>query len=100
MELVIERNGSAMHVHPAGNLDRRGTDEFRPTLAKLTGEPFRELTIDFQKVDFIGSSGLALLMEVSRKLDTRGKKLVVTNLSVEVRELFQILNLGKVLSIR
>lgn len=87
-----------MEIH--GDLDRQGVETMRSMLTPLLEQNhYSKLFLDFHEVNYIGSSALAFLMEIARSCTLQGRKLIIANVSPEVKELFQILNLGKILSV-
>lgn len=83
----------------SGDLDRGNSDRFIHSIQSLLTENSRELVLDFQQVDFIGSSALNVITAVSRNLSLRGRRLRVLNLSEKNRVLFYSLSLEKVVLI-
>jgi len=71
-----------------------------PDLRKLfEKDQKKKIVIDFEKVTYIDSSGLATLVEVLKKTKTRGGALGLASLSDKVKSLFEITKLDKLFSI-
>lgn len=59
----------------------------------------KKIVIDFEKVTYIDSSGLATLVEVLKKTKTQGGLLGLAGMSDKVKSLFEITKLDKLFSI-
>lgn len=71
-----------------------------PELRKLfEKEQKKKIVIDFEKVSYIDSSGLATLVEVLKKTRTQGGSLGLAGMSDKVKSLFEITKLDKLFSI-
>jgi anti-sigma B factor antagonist len=71
-----------------------------PDLRKLfEKEQKKKIVIDFEKVTYIDSSGLATLVEVLKKTKTQGGTLGLAAMSDKVKSLFEITKLDKLFSI-
>lgn len=71
-----------------------------PELRKLFEKDLKKkIVIDFEKVTYIDSSGLATLVEVLKKTRTQGGLLGLAGMSDKVKSLFEITKLDKLFSI-
>ncbi|MCB0992314.1 MAG: STAS domain-containing protein [Acidimicrobiales bacterium] len=52
-----------------------------------------DVVLDLSNIEFIDSSGLRAIVVAHRRLDTAGKRLVLTKPSASVRRLFEITSL-------
>ncbi|OIO38752.1 MAG: hypothetical protein AUJ72_01930 [Candidatus Omnitrophica bacterium CG1_02_46_14] len=69
-------------------------------LRKLFEKEFKKkMVIDFEKVSYIDSSGLATLVEVLKRTKTQGGSLGLAAMSDKVKSLFEITKLDKLFSI-
>jgi anti-sigma B factor antagonist len=72
-----------------GEIDLHGSPEIAEALAVLIkGEP-RKLIVDFSKVSYIDSSGLAVLLEGMQKVEAYRGKLYLVGLHENVRVIFE-----------
>ena len=71
-----------------------------PELRKMfEKEPRKKIVIDFEKVVYIDSSGLATLVEMLKRARTQGGSLGLAGMSDKVKSLFEITKLDKLFSI-
>ena len=97
--MKIERqthNQEIEYVTLAGELDFNSSPQVRGELTKLTEKNSRKILVDLKKVTYIDSSGLAIFIEFFQKIKRSGGKLVLFNLSQEVRSVFEIAKLETV----
>lgn len=66
-------------------------------LPSLAGD---ELTLDFSKAGFIDSSGISDLIQLNMSLRPSGKRIVITGASPEVRRVFTICKLERIVTLR
>lgn len=78
-----------------GKLHAAHTDRVRDVLNGVEGP----LTLDFQELQYISSSGLGVLLGVQSRLDESGDKLRIINPSPHVRELLRISRIDLILEV-
>ena len=79
-----------------GEINISTSPEFRKLFEK---EQKKKIVIDFEKVTYIDSSGLATLVEVLKKTKIQGGSLGLATMSDKVKSLFEITKLDKLFSI-
>ena len=83
-------------VQVSGEINIGTSPELRKLFEK---EPKKKIVIDFEKVTYIDSSGLATLVEVLKKTKTQGGSLGLAGMSDKVKSLFEITKLDKLFAI-
>lgn len=86
-ELVIEQD----------KFTATSSSELLSTIEKLTD--FDILVLNMKNVQLIDSSGVAALLVLRRKLGLKGKQLVILSPSPNVKRVFMIMGINKVLEI-
>jgi len=66
-------------------------------LPALAGD---ELLLDFAKVRFIDSSGISDLIQINMKLRPKGRRIVIEGAGPEVRKVFGICKLERLVTLR
>jgi anti-anti-sigma factor len=66
-------------------------------LSTLTGN---ELVLDFAKVKFIDSSGISDLIQINMKIRPKGKRIVIENAGPEVRKIFSICKIERLVTLK
>jgi anti-sigma B factor antagonist len=77
VELEIEQRGETVIARVSGELDIAGAPGLGDRIHDAVPTSARTLVIDFRELDFIDSSGIAMLFALSRKLGSRRQKMRV-----------------------
>ena len=97
MNIEQTKNGSALTIAPEGYLDTATAPELKAVLdTALAG--VTELTFDFEKLEYISSSGLRLLLFAQKAMNERGTMKVIHANSV-ILEIFEVTGFADVLTI-
>ena len=97
-----ESVGETVVVHVAGALDQVTADELSDCLSdavRLVNPP-APLLVDLTEVDFLGASGIGVLLEHQDLCLRRGSALVVVATTPAVLRPLQVLELTSVLGVR
>ncbi len=88
MEIKKSSDGSALTMNLIGRLDAVTALEFEEEFNNsISG--IDELTLNFEKLDYISSAGLRILLKMQKKMDQIGK-MKICNLKKEVREVIDM----------
>jgi anti-anti-sigma factor len=83
-----------------GNIALDGVNEAKAFLRPHLENPeIRNVVINFEKVNFIDSSGIGLIVSIFKTMQQKEGKLALTNLSQKNLEIFTITRLNKILEI-
>ncbi len=91
----IRRNGTTIIVALTGEVDLHHTPEVHKTLVGACQEQPGKLVINFESVIYLDSSGIGTLVEVFRRVNAFGGKLVLCGLNERVLSVFEITKLDK-----
>ena len=91
-----EINGSSAVLKPEGWLDTPNSAEFKEVLDGL-GSEITELTIDMEKLEYISSAGLRLIVAANKQMNGN---LTVINSSIEILDVFRMTGFDKRLNIK
>src|SRR5262249_42175186 len=90
--------GEALSIRfdsPAGLNDFRNSN-LRDSLYALVQErETPQVVLDLEQVDYLSSSGVAILVGLKRRIDTRGGKLVLFHVQPVVSDLLKIMKLDR-----
>ncbi len=87
-------------IIPTGNINISNSDELKEKLLALYNEGVNMITIDFQNVRSIDSSGLGKLLLFQKKLKERRGTLRIINIySDHIKKMFSLIHLDKVITI-
>ena len=93
-----EINGSTI-LFLSGEVDVNSSPALREALAKLMNKGIVKIVINFEKVSYIDSSGLATFIEIMQRLKKKDGQLSLVQMSDKIRNLFEITKLNKLFTI-
>ncbi|HUJ75808.1 MAG TPA: STAS domain-containing protein [bacterium] len=83
-----------------GNIALDGVNEAKVFLKPHLDNPeVRAMVMNFEKVNFIDSSGIGLIVSIFKAMQHKEGKLALSNLSPKNMEIFSITRLNKILDI-
>lgn len=91
---TVEKNGKSV-VELIGELDIYVSQEFKEKILKKYGEEKKDIYFDFEKLEYIDSTGLGALVEILRNLKKDDKKVYLENVNHGIRKLFKITKLDE-----
>ena len=92
---TIEHNKAILA--PEGRLDSATAPEMESVIKELL-PGIADLTFDFEKLEYISSAGLRVLLSAQKAMDTKGR-MKVTGVNEAVMEIFEITGFSDVLNI-
>jgi len=99
MKISTEIIGRITVVTLEGELNVDDSIMLRGEFLKILKEGSKEVMVDFEKVSFVGSAGLATLIEMMQLLRKAGGKLGCCNINNNIRGLFEITKIHKLITI-
>lgn len=101
MLIEIERIGPNLIVRVDGELDLVTSPLFREKVENKLNqyEMIKHLILDLRKVNFIDSSGLGAILGRFKRLSQQGGRLSAVNVSPQVRRIFELSGLLKIMEI-
>jgi anti-anti-sigma factor len=85
-------------VHMTGTVNRLAKDGLEHAYEEATSQPGRVL-LDFSEVDYINSTGIAVIVGVLAKARAEGREVGAFGLTDHYREVFQITRLADFMAI-
>jgi anti-anti-sigma factor len=82
-----------VHVTLDGHLDAEGAPVLSDALGQQLENGVRNVTMDFERVQFISSTGIGTLIAAIGEFRDVGGDVIVVRLSSELREVFEMLDL-------
>jgi anti-sigma B factor antagonist len=91
---------SRQHILPLeGEIDLHVSPRISASLSALINQKPKKLVVDLSKVNYIDSSGLAVLIEGMQNVEAYGGKFALAGLQENVRPIFEIARLDQVFRI-
>lgn len=97
MNIEQKRNGNALTIAPEGYLDTTTAPELRAVLETAL-QGVKELTFDFEKLEYISSSGLRLLLLAQKAMNGQGTMKVIHANDI-ILEIFEVTGFADVLTV-
>ena len=89
----------ALRIALEGELDTLSSPDFEDFLEPLLAEA-RSVTLDFEKLDYISSAGLRVLLAAEQAMEEKGAEQVrVLNINSTIRNIFDITGFVDVLAV-
>jgi len=100
MNIKITEENEKTNVLLSGTIDIPSAENLKHSLHELIRDDLKEVIIDFDEVDSIGSSGIGALLLTHKEYTSRGIKFSIVNLNKEINALFKIIKLDKLFNIK
>jgi anti-sigma B factor antagonist len=97
LNIVSDLNGSNLTISLEGRLDTNTSPQLEEKL-KASIDNVTELVFDIEKLQYISSAGLRVLLSAQKIMNKQGS-MVVKNSSEEVREIFDVTGFSDILTI-
>jgi anti-sigma B factor antagonist len=91
----VEHPGPAIVLTLIGEVDGGATDVLLPAYdAAAAGDPAPAVVLDLAGVDYVNSTGIALIVSVLTRARAQGRTVLATGLSEHYRQIFEITRLS------
>ena len=97
MNIVQKRNGNALTIAPEGYLDTTTAPELRAVLESALKD-VTELTFDLEKLEYISSAGLRVLLSAQKTMNRQGTMKVI-HANEMILEIFEVTGFSDILTI-
>ena len=97
--LSIDRklNGNTLNIALEGRLDTTTAPRLEGEL-RLEADDVKELNFDFEKLTYISSAGLRVLLSAQKVMNKRGR-MVIRRVNAEIMEVFDVTGFVDILNI-
>jgi anti-anti-sigma factor len=99
MDFKTTREVNSARLTVTGEIDEKGAEEFKARLQELLTGNIKEVVIDFDGVNYIGSSGIGKLLLFYKNLAVHGGQVQVVNIKTDIYQLFVELKLDSIFTI-
>ena len=99
MAIETERNGGTLVAMTGERVDGMNARELQTDLEEAILESDRAVVLDLQRLVYISSAGLRVILLTAKGLQRRQAKLAVCSLSDLVREIFEISGFDKIIPV-
>jgi anti-anti-sigma factor len=99
MEIHTRVENEIHVVDIVGNLDTNTSPDAENQLTKLMDQGVKKIVINFEKLDYISSSGLRVLLAASKRIKSEEGDIRICNLNEIVQEVFDISGFSTILKV-
>ena len=99
MSLQVSRNGDVVVIEVEGQLIVGNRQELKQRVLDEAEGGARKVLVDFAKAGYIDSSGLGVLVSLSKKIREAGGALRLANLNEDLKTLFELTKLDTLFQI-
>lgn len=101
MTPTVQIDGSIGKIILAGQFDFNSHRDFRQACETvIANAAVKEIQIDFDKVSYLDSSALGMLLLLKEKIASANKSLALVNCRDAVKQILEIACFGKIFTIR
>lgn len=97
MNVNVSNTDGNLVLKPEGRLDSFTAGDFEEVINKELNEDVKSLTIDLEKVDFVSSKGIRVLVSTYKNMNGREMKIEGANNSI--KEVLKLSGLAKIFNI-
>lgn len=90
MEVKITRGNSGITAKLIGRMDTPASQEIAPQMNALAEEASGTIILDCTELTYISSSGLRIFITLRKAAAAKGGKIIVRNISNEIRSVFMM----------
>ena len=99
MDVAAERQDDVLSVLVSGRIDGSNAAAFEETIRAAIAESDRAVIMDFEKLSYISSAGLRVLLTIAKNLSGRDAKLALCAMSDQIREVFETSGFDKIIPV-
>jgi anti-anti-sigma factor len=99
MEIAVSDVGEIKVVRIEGKLDTQSSPDAQTQLTQLIDQGATKLVVNFEKLDYISSAGLRILLAAAKQLKGNSGELRICGLNEVVQEVFDISGFTTILTV-
>ncbi|MFQ5932440.1 MAG: STAS domain-containing protein [Nitrospiraceae bacterium] len=99
MEIAVSDAGEVKVVRIEGKLDTQSSPDAQAQLTQLIDQGATKLVVNFEKLDYISSAGLRVLLATAKQLKGNSGELRICGLNELVQEVFDISGFTTILTV-
>ena len=88
METKIQENANQLIAFFSGRLDTAAAIPTAEAVKPLMEAEHKEIVLDCTGLEYISSSGLRIFLSIRKEAAAKGNKVIVRNISADIRQVF------------
>ena len=97
MEIKTKKDNNNLTITLEGRLDTNTAPELEKNLEELNS--INNLTLDFEKLNYISSAGLRVILIFQKAMNNNNGTMVIKNAKENIKEIFDITGFADILTI-
>lgn len=98
MNIIKTQDGQKITLNIEGRLDTNTAPQLEAEV-KTCIDNVTELYFDFEKLEYVSSAGLRVLLATQKQMNSKGE-FVITNVCEDIMEVFEITGFSDILTIK
>ena len=98
LNIVKKQDGDTLTVKLDGRLDTNTAPDFQTEMEPLLND-ISKLVLDFEKLDYISSAGLRVLLTFEQEMEEQEKTMEVTHVNDIIHDVFDVTGFLDILTI-
>ena len=90
MEVIINKENNVATVQLIGRLDTPASQEVSEKLEPIMANASGTIVLDCTEMSYISSSGLRIFLSLRKAAASQGGKIIVKNISDDIRQVFMM----------
>jgi anti-anti-sigma factor len=99
MKIDISSENEMFVVDLEGRMDTNTSPDFQKAMEEYYNKQGFNLLLDFDRLDFVSSAGLRVLLLIQKKAKAQGGTMVIRNVKPEIQEVFDMTGFSDILTI-
>ena len=100
MDVKIEKNGGKTLVALSGRLDTTNVVQFQEDIQELMTCENPDIEFDCTDMEYTSSQGLRMFLMLQKSVNSRKGQLVMKNMKMQVKEVFDITGFSNIIKIQ
>ena len=98
MTISKKQNGKVVELAPEGRLDTITAPELDAEIAKIAEEDIEGLVLNFEKLEYISSAGLRVLLSSQKTMNRQGT-MRVSGANETILDIFEVTGFSEILTL-
>lgn len=96
---IIENSEKKALVSFAGELDTAAVKNLNTALEPLLADAGKEITLDFNGLEYISSAGMRVLLALNKSAVEKGGKVIIIGMKEDIKQIFQLTGFDNIFEI-
>ncbi|MBG9791910.1 anti-sigma F factor antagonist [Paenibacillus dendritiformis] len=97
-KVTTQQDQHQVTAHLQGDLDLAAAGEFRSLLESIVNDPALDLTLDLEKLTYIDSTGIGILISVLKLRKEQQAQFRIVHVPQQIQKLFDMTGISKFLT--